>query len=141
MSLKRLFLPPSRRWCIAIRVIDLCHSPFSFRLSEAKAFQICNSQWFARRENISQEPLLCQSLNSIQHLHLLPSTSSTSTSFSYLIAKLFDFMWFQRWFISSKRRWSIIASSCDVNEPRSFLPVPSRRSYTPRCASISDCKS
>lgn len=60
---------------------------------------------------------------------------------THLIARLLDFKWFQRWFISSRRRCSIIASSCDVSELRSFLPVPSRRSYTTRCASISDCKS
>lgn len=59
----------------------------------------------------------------------------------YLIAMLLDLRWFQRWFISSSRRCSITASSCDVNEPRSFRPVPSSRSYTTRCVSISDWRS
>lgn len=61
--------------------------------------------------------------------------------YTHLIAMLFDFKWFQRWFISSRRRCNITASSCDVSEPNNFLPVPSRRSYTTRCVSISDCKS
>lgn len=60
---------------------------------------------------------------------------------TYLIAMLFDLRWFQRWFISSNRRCSMTASSCEVNEPNSFRPVPSRRSYTTRCVSISDCRS
>lgn len=57
---------------------------------------------------------------------------------TYLIAILFDLRWFQRWFISSRRRCSMTASSCDVNEPNSLRPVPSKRSYTTRCVSISD---
>lgn len=60
---------------------------------------------------------------------------------THLIAILFVFKWFQRWFISSRRRCSMTASSCDVNELNNFLPVPSRRSYTTRWVSISDCKS
>lgn len=46
----------------------------------------------------------------------------------YLIAILFDFKLFQRWFISSKRRCNITASSWEVSEPKSLRPVPSRRS-------------
>lgn len=60
---------------------------------------------------------------------------------THLIAILFDFRWFQRWFISSRRRCNITASSCDVKEPSNFRPVPSRRSYTTRWVSISDWRS
>lgn len=47
---------------------------------------------------------------------------------TYRMAMLFDFKWFHRWFISSRRRCNMTASSCDVSDPNNFRPVPSSRS-------------
>lgn len=48
----------------------------------------------------------------------------TLSSFTYLIAMLFAFKWCHLWFISSKRRCSITASSWLANELSNFRPVP-----------------